>query len=303
MRGYVGNTDFDWYSFLGARPDIGEVNFWQPSGGRGFHVVPVGAPFFFRLKKPHYAIAGFGVFAGHSVLPVSLAWECFGEQNGAPSLREMRRRVERYRRIEDRREDYKVGCLMVVNPIFFPAERWVREPTDWAKNIVQGKGYDLRAGEGARIYDACLSRARPPLQPPSVELPRYGEGTWVRPRLNQGTFRVAVTDAYGRACAITSEHSLPVLEAAHIRPFSDNGPHDVTNGLLLRSDIHKLFDRGYVTVTASGHFEVSRRLREDWENGVIYYERHGQRIAEPDNPMLVPDSRNLEWHNEHVYLG
>lgn len=137
MRGYVGNTDFDWYSFLGSRPDIREVNFWQPSGGRGFHVIPVGAPFFFRLKKPHYAIAGFGTFSGHSVLPVSLAWECFGAQNGAVSLLDMRRRVERYRKVADRREDYLIGCLMVVGPVFFSPERWVREPGDWAKNIVQ----------------------------------------------------------------------------------------------------------------------------------------------------------------------
>ena len=125
----------------------------------------------------------------------------------------------------------------------------------------------------------------------------------MRPRLTQGTFRVAVTEAYDRACAVTSEHSLPVLEAAHIRPFAEEGPHDVTNGLLLRSDTHRLFDRGYVTVSPTGHFEVSRRLKEDWENGTIYYERHGSRIATPRDPSWLPDEHNLRWHNDHVYLG
>jgi hypothetical protein len=41
----------------------------------------------------------------------------------------------------------------------------------------------------------------------------------------------------------------------------------VSNGLLLRSDIHRLFDKGYVTVTPDHHFEVSRRLKDDFETG------------------------------------
>ena len=62
--------------------------------------------------------------------------------------------------------------------------------------------------------------------------PRYGEPVLVRPRLGQGAFRVVVTEGYGRACAVTGEHSLPVLEAAHIKPFDAEGPHDIRNGLL-----------------------------------------------------------------------
>jgi putative restriction endonuclease len=80
------------------------------------------------------------------------------------------------------------------------------------------------------------------------ETPRYGKPLLVWPRIGQGVFRIAVTDAYGRACAVTGEHSLPALEAAHIRPYAAEGLHDVANGLLLRSDLHRLFDKGYVTV-------------------------------------------------------
>ena len=68
------------------------------------------------------------------------------------------------------------------------------------------------------------------------------------PRLGQGAFRVLVTDAYRRRCTISNERTLPVLEAAHIRPYADNGPHQLSNGLLLRSDLHRLFDLGYFTV-------------------------------------------------------
>jgi putative restriction endonuclease len=44
----VGVTDQTWYRFLAARPQVTEVNFWQPSGGRDFHVLAPGEPFFFK---------------------------------------------------------------------------------------------------------------------------------------------------------------------------------------------------------------------------------------------------------------
>jgi len=79
---------------------------------------------------------------------------------------------------------------------------------------------------------------------------------------------VIVTDAYERRCAITGERTLPVLEAAHIKPYSSGGPHEPENGLLLRSDLHTLFDQGYVTVDAHQlKVVVSSRIREEFENG------------------------------------
>lgn len=77
----------------------------------------------------------------------------------------------------------------------------------------------------------------------------FGEPALVRPRLGQRSFRIAVLDTYERRCAITSERTLPVLEAAHIRDYADVQQHSINNGILFRSDIHKLFDGGYVTVT------------------------------------------------------
>ncbi len=97
MRGYFGNTDQDWFEFLRGRQPLDEVNFWQPSGGRGFGVLQPGEPFFFRLKKPHYAIGGFGFFARYQRAPAWLVWESFEEKNGAATYDEMCLRIEKYR--------------------------------------------------------------------------------------------------------------------------------------------------------------------------------------------------------------
>jgi putative restriction endonuclease len=105
---------------------------------------------------------------------------------------------------------------------------------------------------------------------------------------------VIVTDVYQRQCAVTGERTLPILDAAHIRPFGDGGKHEISNGLLLRTDIHRLFDLGYVTVSNDGRFEVGRRLRDDFENGRHYYTMKGHTLLMPPNPDQRPGREFLE---------
>ena len=101
---------------------------------------------------------------------------------------------------------------------------------------------------------------------------------------------------------MTGERTLPVLEAAHIKPYAAGGAHNITNGLLLRSDIHTLFDRGYVTVTTDYRLEVSRRIREEYENGRDYYALSGLELRLPKAEIARPDPTLLDWHNRHRFL-
>lgn len=310
QKGYVALTDPDWYRYLAGRPQLDEVNFWQPHGGRAFRAIRSGDPFFFKLRAPHRAIAGFGFFERHEVLPAWLAWELFGDKNGAVDFPGMIDRVERLRDEESPRTGaFDVGCIMITAPIFFPEDEWVRPPADWARTgIQQGKTYEMTHGEGARILRDCLERAGRSIHGWNVDRaaedePRYGTPVNVRPRLGQGTFSLAVRDAYAGACAVTGEHSVPALEAAHITPYRDGGPHRIDNGLLLRSDVHRLFDRGYVTVTPDYTFHVGEQLRAEFSNGRTYYPLDGSRITLPRNTDWQPDRERLAWHNEHVFVG
>jgi putative restriction endonuclease len=70
----------------------------------------------------------------------------------------------------------------------------------------------------------------------------------IRPRFGQGPFRAAVMGGFGRRCAVTGEKTLPILDAAHIRSWAEGGENRPGNGLPLRTDVHRLFDLGYVTV-------------------------------------------------------
>jgi putative restriction endonuclease len=94
------------------------------------------------------------------------------------------------------------------------------------------------------------------------------------------------------------------LEAAHIQPYSEMGPHDLSNGLLLRSDWHTLFDNGYVTVTNDLKIEVSRRIKEEFSNGRDYYAYHGSSLKVlPKEISQRPAKEFLEWHQTKRYLS
>jgi putative restriction endonuclease len=134
------------------------------------------------------------------------------------------------------------------------------------------------------------------------EAAMFGAPISVRPRLGQGSFRVLVTDTYERRCAVTRENILPVLQAAHIRPVSRGGQHRIDNGVLLRSDVHTLFDRGYVTITRDQRFRVSRKLRDDFNSGDYYFQFDGTEVWSPATASDRPASEALEWHADTVYL-
>ncbi len=307
MRGFVANTDYAWYRFLRARPELREVNFWRPSQNR-FNALDSGELFFFKLKAPHNAVAGFGLFTKAVLLPVWEAWDLFGLANGVPDRQSLVAQLRRIYHGSGRSTsiDDWIGCLAIAEPIFFPPDSWVPAPSDWRPQIVSGKTYDLVAGEGRRLYEACLAAVAASDQSAewsdeALSAERLGKPLEIRPRLGQATFRIAVLDAYERRCAITGEKSLPVIEASHIRPFAEGGEHAVRNGLPMRRDIHRLFDLGYVSVRPDGAFAVSPALRDEFENGRVYYELDGRHVRDPIHRSDRPDPERLEWHYEEIF--
>lgn len=307
MKLYVGVTDQDWFDYLRSQPKVDEVNFWQPAGSNHFRALQPGEPFLFKLHSPNNVIAGGGFFQHFSIAPVSLAWEAFGEKNGAATFAEMRRRVEKYRRVPPSpHEDYSIGCVLLVDPFFFDPTEWIPVPSSWAKNIVRGRGYATSDEEGRELWAEVQTRraARPELVAEmGTTAPMFGDPALMRPRLGQGTFRILVTDLYHRRCAISGEKALPALEAAHIRPVAEGGQHEASNGLLFRSDIHRLYDRGYVTVTPDFRFRVSSRLKAEFDNGEPYYPLANQVIALPKDTAVRPSRESLEWHADKIFRG
>ncbi|MDE2308470.1 MAG: HNH endonuclease [Xanthomonadaceae bacterium] len=305
MKFWLGVTDNQWYEFVSGRA-FDEVNFWQPSARAPFTNLPAGTPFFFKLKRPNNHIVGGGFFSHFTTLPLSQAWDFFGEENGASSFRQFAELIA-FNAHATASAERQIGCTVVSDVFYLPREAWIPVEGLFPKPIMVGKQYDSSEELGATLWQRIQSALPLAVSAQVVgeeDAPRYGAEFLQRGRLGQGAFRTLVLDAYARRCALTGESTLPVLEAAHIRPYADQGRHLISNGLLLRSDFHKLFDLGLVTVQPDYRIRISSRIRDQYFNGKAYYRLDGQELALlPERLVDRPDREALRWHNENRFMS
>ena len=313
MRLFVAVTDKEWFGYHASCQNVDEVNFWRPSSEANFKALQPGELLLFKLHSPDNYIAGGGFFTRFLQLPVNMAWDVFKESNGVKSMSEMRARIEHYRRTKiGPTENPTIGCIMLAEPFFWPRKAWIPTPSDFKLNTVQGKGYDSETGDGRFLWESVRERLmelapekieQSPATLSAIESKGYGKPQIKLPRLGQGLFRIVITDVYDKRCVVTGERTLPVLDAAHIKPYEIVQKHEVWNGLLMRSDLHRLFDDGYLSVDPNTRrIHVSRRIRDEFENGKDYYRLEGTELREPNVTWARPNAENLEFHYNAVFL-
>lgn len=109
-------------------------------------------------------------------------------------------------------------------------------------------------------------------------------------RRGQSGFRAALIQAYQGRCAITACDALAALEGAHLRPYRGPKSNDVTNGLLLRADIHTLFDlRLLAADPESKHVVISKSLA-----GTQYEALSTRQLADPTAAWQRPSQETLK---------
>ena len=140
MKFWVGVTDNTWFNYLAVRV-LDEVNFWQPSAKPPFKNAPVGMPFLFKLKKPNNHIAGGGFFVTYSTFPITLAWEIFGEKNGAKSIDDLCSMLGPLSGTQGLSKE--IGCTVLANPFFLPQEEWIGIRLDGLETSYGGKCMNL----------------------------------------------------------------------------------------------------------------------------------------------------------------
>lgn len=319
MKAFVGVTDKAWADFLAQRPHVNEVNFWRPSG-KAFSALSAGEPFLFKTHKPHDRVVGGAVFSGFALVPLSEAWENLGEGNGREDPEDLREAINGYRAknkmpLISPGEDPLIGCIMLRDPVFFPEEETFPPPPNWPYSAVQGKRYEnIVEHELADYFAPIVERVlhRPPAEILAEEEnavvatwehrgPMFAEAVPTRRRLGQDAFKLALLHAYDGRCAITHRGVRPVLEAAHIHPVSSGGLHRLDNGLLLRSDVHRLFDLGYLSVSPQLRVRVSPRLRMDFPDTEEYRALDGREVRVPKEKGDRPSPDALEWHMDEVF--
>lgn len=153
-------------------------------------------------------------------------------------------------------------------------------------------GYFFLQGSKLNIIKMDLGEGKTS-EPPDVESDlRNYEKTLVAVREGQGKFRELLLRAYASRCSFTQYDVTEGLEAAHVRPYRGAHTNETRNGLLLRADIHNLFDYGIVGVDPEKLTVIlnSRAINSK------YAPLHGRRLFLPENPLLSPDPYLLERH-------
>ena len=115
----------------------------------------------------------------------------------------------------------------------------------------------------------------------------------IKNRRGQAKFRQDLIDIYGQ-CLITGCTYTPILEAAHIFPYSLGGGFEPENGLLLRSDIHTLFDLGLISVYISNN--QYKIIINELLIGTDYICYSNEPLSFPPGVTFRPDEESLEHH-------
>jgi hypothetical protein len=147
--------------------------------------------------------------------------------------------------------------------------------------------------EGIAAYpDATPEQLYAPFDPASVEDARDRVLATIVRRRGQASFRCELLKAYEGRCAVTRCGVVQILEAAHIVPYRGATTNHPANGILLRSDLHTLFDLGLLAVD-----EQTMQLVVSPSLAGTDYEKHRvKRLFLPRNPSLRPSPDAIRQH-------
>lgn len=117
-------------------------------------------------------------------------------------------------------------------------------------------------------------------------------------RRGEPHFRQQLLTAYGGRCAITAFDAVDTLEAAYILPFNGKYTQHPSNGLLLRADLHLLFDIGKLAIdTRTMTCVLAPELMEGHYRLIV-----GRPLSFPEDPSLRPSKEGLDAHRRRAGL-
>jgi len=186
---------------------------------------------------------------------------------------------------------------------FLIPETQVREVLSESQIKAQASGDPLRAAQVASL-SALLPTVSKIIEPDESDDDNFDPkddkdarkkiARLIAQRRGQRKFRNSLLAAYDQRCAVTGSSILDILEAAHIRPYRNDETNKAVNGLLLRSDIHTLFDCGLISVDAN-------TMKVILSKGLLnseYKRLEGKKLRKTKLRSQMPDRTALSMHNK-----
>lgn len=270
----IAVTDVDWFKYQRSHGFIDYVNFWTPSQNRP-QKLSQGDYFVFKLRGPGDLIGGYGTFVEYKFQTLDATWQEFGQRNGADNKSEFMDTLTQF----DSNDKVNCGCVVLKDIVYFD------EPKDRIRSGFTKKPAQLYAYDnipfpfgGMLVSTGHFNLIQTTAKNKKLQSSTIREG--------QGAFHTAVSKAYQGQCCITGEKIPELLQAAHIQDYINKDSNHIQNGLLLRIDIHKLFDSGLLYIDQTYHVHVSPLVKTP-----EYSKLEGRQISLPanisDRPALV----------------
>ena len=286
----VGLTDQDWFEYLRDLSSSTTINFWTPTPWN-VRRLSSGDKWFFLLKAPIRKLGGYGHFLDYRNMTISQAWDEFGIDNGVVSISELLERCDKYSALHStypvKGPNSIIGCIVLKDPVFFDDDALVDPASEGfsiPNEVVKFKYFsDISPVSAVSPNPFSLVASTP------TDYSRQRR----KDRKGQSEFRRLLLQAYNHRCAITGEPQEKVLEATHIEPYVNKDSNHVQNGILMRVDMHRLFDAGLLAIDSSFRLLVSSRLR-----GSKYVGLGGQKLLIPKRVSDRPSTLAITWHRD-----
>lgn len=287
----IAPTDNNWFNLLKEREYNSYINFWTPTPWNITGLKP-NDKWYFMLKSPIRKIGGFGEFVEYKNLTAENAWKEFGYRNGRISKDNFFNSIQNY--IDRNSQNfggknlnaatYEIGCIILKNCQFWN-EYDYKNPTDYdvlfPSQIVKFKYFD--------IYDPFIKSFNEVNDFEIISEPRNDKRYLIQSRNGQSIFKGRILKAYNNKCCITGESIPELLEAAHIQEYRNSSSNHTQNGLLLRIDIHRLFDNNLIFIDRDYTIHISSQIENEY-----YRKYHGKIISIPTLEIDYPSKEALE---------
>lgn len=294
----ISPTDEDWFNLLKSNNHLNRINYWTPTPWNLKKLMP-GDRLYFMLKAPIRKIGGYAEVVKYENMSINQAWNTYGLGNGVVGLEELIFRTSKYKgkRTNQKNDDQNpvIGCIELKEAVFFnpkeyltPKDLGVSFPNQVVKiSYFHGDFPNL----GEEIPDLPTSSFS--LVESANKKQKLRE---VNQRVGQEGFRKAIYKAYDDRCAITGESCKDLLQAAHIQPYKDENSNHVQNGILLRIDLHRLFDTGLITIDTNYRIRFSSIFQSK-----EYLKYDGKKIRLPLHKQQCPSIQALEYNNKYKF--
>lgn len=286
----ISPTDIDWFNFLRSEGLNSEINFWTPTPWN-ISGLTKEDKLYFMLKSPIRKIGGYGQFVEYKNISVNEAWNKYGFKNGCASKRELIERLDSYKASNSSDErsvmDTEIGCIVLTNAMFFDDDKFINLENyalDFKRHIVKIKYFNE-----LDPLESEISKTTKDFELLSINSEKLKKSRLVTERKGQGNFRAIITRAYSNKCCITNEPTPELVEAAHIQSYIDENSNHVKNGLLLRVDLHKLYDNGLLYIDDFYAVHVSPEVKSEY-----YQKLNGKIISLPVNLNEHPSKDALK---------